>query len=207
MKTSQPKRENPMKYLAAVGVIAVAVIVGCGGPSEEQRAEADQAVADAAKAKVLAEEAQASADECVLALDPTVRALINLSAKLDINVDYDEYESLTTNANVKFEQVRPEAETISDGCAEVTDKLGASLVYYLAAAEEWDECNEDYSCVGGALDKSENETSNLWSKAGNKVDLATAQLQELQDNAVEAEADAEEKAEEAKALQAEVDAA
>lgn len=176
-------------FACLVGVIALAGIAGCGGPSEEQREAAAKARADATKTEKKANEARLLARDCRGQMGDLNRSLNDLGGRLDVGMNFEDYSSEVGDISVIYNRI-PFGK-IELECLTVGVKGEAAFQHFSKAYDIWNECISDLYCENDSI---EPELQAQWLKADRKLRQAKSDLAALNQDAQSAEETATEKA-------------
>ncbi len=184
-----------------VAVAAVLVVTACGGPSQEQRGEAQTAREEAKQASAAAEAADIKAENCQTNLDPYLGKLVALDVRMNsAGADLSDYSREATKIKKAYEDVPVLA--LSDECREMVgvhaEKAG---MHFVVAKRLWSYCAGDPTCE---MDEAETYMMKSWRKANRQIELAKEGMETLVIAGEAAQEEAEKLSAEADKLEAEL---
>lgn len=181
-------REVVMRYVVAVAIAGLSLsLVGCGGPSaEEKRAQRKAAAASAsaeaeasasaeaeARRQAKLEAARAAQDECKGQLGDLLSALKQIDGRLDVGLSYQALGDRLGDVAVAYNAIP--FRKLSPPCVgRVGIPLEAAYNQYNKSHTKWGACIDDFSCsVEGAKLA---ELRAHWSKASRLIGRAQRAL-------------------------------
>lgn len=186
---SSPRRRSKVPLLLTV-VLVVAVTVGGSGFAyvnhraavAEQHREQVTAARKRAKEAELRREAAARraalADykSCRTQVDPFLKALKTVNARLDVGITESTFSNLVGAASVAHDQIDVAAitELVHGQCLTAAASLETALNKYISAAGTWNHClYEDAYCTTDSIDP---QLQRNWSAATRLIDRAQHKL-------------------------------
>lgn len=161
---SPPLKSGRKRWtLIALGVLIVAAI-GVGAAlktSHDNKVERERAAAAATQKRRAAK--QAKYDSCSASQSEVISALNDVSARLDVGLNMQEYSKAVGDASVAYREGDP-GELDVDCLGDVAVPVEAALNQYIKAARRWNKCIQDIDCDVDSID-----LQSYWTRASSKT--------------------------------------
>jgi hypothetical protein len=188
------------KTVVIAAILAGLLLGACGesGPTDEEKKAAADARTKATKLARQAESAAALATGCQQDLGGLIKALRNTGSRLDVGLTFADYSTQVGQISVAYDRIpfkQMDFECISPAGVKAEKAFGS----YTDAYNQWNDCISDLYCD---TDSIESDLQGNWSKADSQTRQARSALFELETEAVQAQAQANQqkkKADEAEA--------
>lgn len=166
----------PVRKVAQVGAVFLALLVaGCGPSAAEQAASKQRAVA--AKKK---REQAAEFKECRAAFADLLDSLSSVNSDLSVGLNVGDYGSVVRRANRDYGDLMNSGEL---GGVDCLTKVGIpaekAVNNHIKAFNLWNECVSDFGCSDDSIDSKRQQ---LWRKASNSTDKAIEHLAGMNPN-------------------------
>jgi hypothetical protein len=171
-----------MRTVAAlVGLLLLVPVVGCGGPSieERERAAAEKRAAQLERQRAKQEARQrAMFEACSNELAGLQDALSEVDSRLSVGLNYESYSTAVADVRVAYDRVDFDAlgEGGLDCLGKVAVRLERALNQYVDAYEVWNRCFEDFDCD---VDSVQPQMQAHWAKATLAIEAADRALERI----------------------------
>lgn len=171
----------PVGLLTALAILSVLGVVGCGGKSAEETAQARSArlnVLEPVLRERMVRRANAVKTACENQVGDFLDEIGELDSRLDVGLTYSEYKRRVADANVEYDRVGDIGFLLSHGqdCVDAVSDGQAALDAYLAAVTIWDRCLDSDNCTKADIIE---ELRAEWSEGSDSRDRATAALSRI----------------------------
>jgi exonuclease VII small subunit len=169
-----------MRTLLVVLIGSCLLALGACGQSEEDKRK-EQAVkrqrAEKRKEARAKRKAVAQYNRCKQSLQGLPDALQELSSRLDVGLNFDEYTDKVGDIQVEYDKIDFEALGKDAGClTSVGLPLEQAGTQFQKAASVWQKCQENIDCDNDSIQP---ELQEHWSKAGVKIESSKTALEAL----------------------------
>jgi hypothetical protein len=187
------------KTAAAFVVLAVFALTACdSGPTQEEKDAAARERTEATKLAKQADAAATLASTCRQQVGGLLKALRNTGSRLDVGMSFADYGSQVGQISVAYDRI-PIGQMDLDCTMGAGVKAEKAFNSYNDAYNAWNDCIGDLYCDMDSVDP---ELQKNWLKADSQTRQARSALADLDADAVQARAEADQqrkKAEEAEA--------